>query len=174
MTKSPPGAPWVRGFVTQADTPTLLLAGGVGLAPFAGYVRSHPAPDKLELLFGHRPALACYPFAEISAAIRAEAFQDRNRADIERFAQTVRERMAAYTQGLVLACGPLPFLRVVQQAAKELSVRTQLSLENRMACGVGACLGCVSKNNEGWPVQVCTRGPVFWADAIVLTEEAEA
>ncbi len=166
--------PLGTGFVLESGTPALLLAGGVGLAPFAGYVRSHPAPEQLELLFGHRPALACYPFAEIAAAIRAEAFQDHTSADIALFAQKVRERMTNYTQDLVLACGPLPFLRMVQQAANELSIRAQLSLENRMACGVGACLGCVSKDKQGWPVQVCTRGPVFWADAIELTGEAEA
>jgi len=71
-------------------------------------------------------------------------------------------------QGLVLACGPLPFLRTAQRFALELGVRTQLSLENKMACGVGACLGCVSPDASGWPVQVCSEGPVFWADSITL------
>ena len=45
-----------------------------------------------------------------------------------------------------------------------------------MACGVGACLGCVSKTTENWPVpakrggqvQVCNHGPVFWSDQIEL------
>ncbi|MDE5879893.1 MAG: dihydroorotate dehydrogenase electron transfer subunit, partial [Desulfovibrio sp.] len=54
--------------------------------------------------------------------------------------------------------------------------RAQLSLENRMACGVGACLGCVTRTTEAWPVaaaretpvQVCTQGPVFWANQIEL------
>lgn len=52
----------------------------------------------------------------------------------------------------------------------------QLSLENRMACGVGACLGCVTRTTEEWPVadkrsglvQTCNHGPVFWANQIEL------
>ena len=40
--------------------------------------------------------------------------------------------------------------------------------ENRMACGVGACLGCVSKDGAGHHVQVCTQGPVFWAGDVQI------
>ena len=76
----------------------------------------------------------------------------------------------------MLACGPQPFLRTVQEFALELKVRTQLSLEQRMACGVGACLGCVVQTTEEWPVagkrewpvQSCTHGPVFWAQHVKL------
>jgi dihydroorotate dehydrogenase electron transfer subunit len=70
----------------------------------------------------------------------------------------------------------VPFLRTVQKFAAETGVRCQLSLENRMACGVGACLGCVTKTTAAWPVpekregyvQVCNHGPVFWSDQVEL------
>jgi dihydroorotate dehydrogenase electron transfer subunit len=64
--------------------------------------------------------------------------------------------------------GPTPFMRTVKRFAKAYGARAQLSLENRMACGVGACLGCVTKDGAGRHVQVCTRGPVFWADKVEL------
>ncbi len=77
----------------------------------------------------------------------------------------------ANQQGLVVACGPEPFLKYIWTLSNELGVRAQLSLENKMACGVGACLGCVAKTSKKWadaknsglPVQTCTSGPVFWA-----------
>jgi len=47
-----------------------------------------------------------------------------------------------------------------------------VSLENRMACGVGGCLGCVEKNALGQYVQTCTQGPVFWVEELQLSEEA--
>ena len=47
-------------------------------------------------------------------------------------------------EGLALACGPMPFLRFIWRYALEIGLRTQLSLEQPMACGVGACLGCVA------------------------------
>jgi dihydroorotate dehydrogenase electron transfer subunit len=37
-----------------------------------------------------------------------------------------------------------------------------------MACGVGACLGCVTRDGDGHHVQVCTKGPVFWSDKVEL------
>ena len=76
------------------------------------------------------------------------------------------------------SCSPAarPFLKAVQGFALAAKARCQLSLESRMACGVGACLGCVTKTTEKWPVeekagtpvQTCTHGPVFWADQITL------
>ncbi|MGE4297884.1 MAG: dihydroorotate dehydrogenase electron transfer subunit [Desulfovibrionaceae bacterium] len=167
--------PLGNGFAVEPDTPTLMLAGGIGIAPFVGYVRRHPRPELLHLVFGHRIPLASYPYDAIAGRALSEHFREKSPADLTAFLATLRERMASYaasaaTGGLALACGPLPFLRTVQRYAAELGVRAQLSLENRMACGVGACLGCVSPDANGNRVQVCTHGPVFWSDRIQLTE----
>ena len=87
------------------------------------------------------------------------------------------QRMAALCEGdKVRVWGPLPFLKTVRRFALEYGARCQLSLENRMACGVGACLGCVTRTTEAWPVsakrgglvQTCNHGPIFWANQIEL------
>lgn len=57
----------------------------------------------------------------------------------------------------VLACGPLPMLKAIDASAKEGYV----SLEARMACGIGACMGCVVELVEGGMARVCKDGPVF-------------
>ncbi len=168
--------PLGTGFAITPGTPTLLLAGGIGIAPFVEYAATHPEPKRLSLVFGHRPPVSCYPFAEIAQSAKAESFQEQSPADIPRFVELLRARMAEHapgkaagaSSGLVLACGPTPFLKSVQTLAKELGVKAQLSLENRMACGVGACLGCVAQNAAGHNQQTCTQGPVFWADDIIL------
>jgi dihydroorotate dehydrogenase electron transfer subunit len=59
-------------------------------------------------------------------------------------------------------------LKTIQTIAAEAGGRAQLSLENRMACGVGACLGCVCEHKDSGPVSVCARGPVFWSDEITF------
>jgi dihydroorotate dehydrogenase electron transfer subunit len=155
--------PLGRGFAVEPDTPTLLLAGGVGLAPFAPYIAAHPRPENLRLVFGHRPPLAAYPFAEMAAAIQAESFHEEKPGDLDRFTALLRERIAGCRDGLVLSCGPRPFLAAVADMGRAAGARVQVSLENRMACGVGACLGCVEKDASGELVQTCVRGPVFWA-----------
>ena len=137
--------PLGNGFAMEPDTPTLLLAGGMGIVPFVGYVSEHPKPWNVTMLFGHREPLSCYPVDSINEHVPLDS-------------------------------GPLPFLKTVHGFARELNARVQLSLENRMACGVGACLGCVTRTTEEWPVadkrnglvQTCNHGPVFWANQIEL------
>lgn len=170
--------PLGNAFAVEKGTPTLLLAGGIGIAPFVGYAERHPSPSKLTLLFGHRLPEECYPVDSLGERIELEAHHETCSQDREWFLDHVRSRIGDYAarNGLVLACGPLPFLKFVQSCALECGARAQLSLENRMACGVGACLGCVATTTDKWPVaakagqpvQTCTHGPVFWADQITL------
>lgn len=178
--------PLGNSFAVSRSGPSLLLAGGIGIAPFVGYIERHPAPETLRMEFGHRLHLDCYPFAECRDMHRAcsdfvRSHQETCSGDLDRFLAAMDEaiRDTAARNGLVLACGPMPFLKSVQKFALRHRVLAQLSLETRMACGVGACLGCVVKGAvpdtktavvpEAFSyVQTCTKGPVFRADQIDL------
>jgi dihydroorotate dehydrogenase electron transfer subunit len=164
--------PLGQGFAVEPETPTVMLAGGVGLAPFVEYAASHPHPANLSLVFGHRAPLSCYPFESAFRGIASAAFQERTPEDRQTFCALLDERVAALADGLILACGPRPFLLTVARLARKYSARAQVSLENRMACGVGGCLGCVEKDALGQYVQTCTQGPVFWVEELALTEDA--
>lgn len=61
----------------------------------------------------------------------------------------------------IYCCGPTPMMRTVGKMAAELGAWCELSLENHMACGLGACLCCVEKTDDSGNVCVCTEGPVF-------------
>jgi dihydroorotate dehydrogenase electron transfer subunit len=74
---------------------------------------------------------------------------------------------------IIYTCGPEPMLREVVSLTKEQNIKCQVSLEQRMACGIGACLVCACKtrHNEGWQYShVCKDGPVFWSDEVILEE----
>lgn len=189
--------PLGNSFAMEAKTPTLLLAGGIGIAPFVGYVQAHPTPSSITMEFAHRMPVDCYPFDSISEKVNATSHPEENAGDRSAFLQITERRIQEHAQagGLVVACGPTPFLHVVQNYSRTHGARTQLCLETRMACGVGACLGCVVKstapawaqtvpdggivrspeaaacesNTEaegGRYVQTCTCGPIFWADSV--------
>ena len=64
----------------------------------------------------------------------------------------------------VLSCGPLPMLKAVNSKY----TKGCISLEARMACGLGACMGCVVKDIEGNSLRVCKDGPVFEIGKVVL------
>ena len=75
---------------------------------------------------------------------------------------------------VICACGPLPMLRAISRFAAEKGIPAFLSLEERMACGVGVCLGCVTKtkkidsHSKVNNARVCVEGPVFSADEVDL------
>lgn len=70
---------------------------------------------------------------------------------------------------IVYGCGPKPMLRALQKISKDFGIRCQISLEERMGCGVGACLGCACKTDKGYK-HVCVDGPVFWSNEVIFDE----
>lgn len=66
----------------------------------------------------------------------------------------------------IYTCGPKPMMVAVAKYAAAESIACEVSLENTMACGIGACLCCVEKTKEGHHVCVCTEGPVFNIDKL--------
>ena len=71
---------------------------------------------------------------------------------------------AGITTDFVESCGPLPMLRAIQNRYS----KGYISLESRMGCGIGACQGCVVKDNTGNWLRVCKNGPVFPMGKVVL------
>lgn len=75
---------------------------------------------------------------------------------------------------VIFACGPMPMLKAIKAYAGQNGIKAYLSLEERMACGVGACLGCVCKtknvdeHSHVNNARICTDGPVFDADDLDL------
>ena len=73
---------------------------------------------------------------------------------------------------VIMACGPMPMLRAIKRYAKEKGIKAYISLEERMACGVGACLGCVCRTTKKDHhshvnnARICTDGPVFDAEDV--------
>lgn len=71
----------------------------------------------------------------------------------------------------IYACGPLPMLKAVQELAKNTNTPCQISLEERMGCGIGVCLGCAVKVSAGEQTvytHVCKAGPVFDANVVEI------
>ena len=73
---------------------------------------------------------------------------------------------------IIYACGPMPMLRAIKAYALEKHIECWVSLEEHMACGIGACLGCVCKSREKDRhtnvnnKRICKEGPVFRAEEV--------
>lgn len=79
----------------------------------------------------------------------------------ENLLSTIEYRLSA-----IYACGPKPMLQKISTLSKDYNLPAQISLEEHMSCGIGACLGCVVDTIDGYK-RVCKEGPVFNAQEII-------
>ena len=83
-------------------------------------------------------------------------------------------RENALEADMIYACGPTPMLRAIKQYAEENGIECYISLEERMACGIGACLACVCKSKEKDAhsnvnnKRICKDGPVFLSTEVEI------
>ncbi len=83
----------------------------------------------------------------------------------------LKGEMAEKKFDIIYACGPKGMLKAVKAYAAEMGIPCQISLEERMGCGIGACLTCSCETHEegsGKYKRVCRNGPVFWAEEVKL------
>lgn len=140
-----------------------LVAGGVGMPPLY-FLAEHARGEgrAITLFYGGRSAadLLELPRWEALGVTMITATDDGSRGHHGLVTAPLEAEIARASFNFIAACGPRPMLRAVQQIALAAGIPGQLSLEARMACGVGACLGCVCATVTG-NRRVCVDGPVF-------------
>ncbi len=164
-------APLGHGFTVNPDfKKVLLIGGGIGTPPMLPLAKAYG--EKAVAISGFRNASAVI-LQEDFAAAGAETIlcTDDGSAGIHGFVtQPLEELVRNGGVDAVFACGPTPMLKRITEICKENSVYCEISLEERMACGIGACLGCACKtkrNDEEYFAHVCKDGPVFKAEEVL-------
>lgn len=159
--------PLGNGFspVQKAGERVLLVGGGVGVAPllqYGKYLKENGAQP--EFLLGARSAkdLLEIDLFEQIAPVHITT-EDASRG--EKGFVTQHSLLAGTRFDRISVCGPKPMMVSVAKYAKSTSTPCEVSLENMMACGLGACLCCVEKTVKG-NVCVCKEGPVFSIDQL--------
>jgi dihydroorotate dehydrogenase electron transfer subunit len=154
--------PLGNGFTlpANADSHPLLVGGGVGVAPMlmlgAELVRKGVQPT---FLLGARSAKDLLELDEFQKLGNVYCTtEDGSQGEKGYVIQHSILEQESFNQ--IYTCGPKPMMMAVAKFANAHHVACEVSLENKMACGVGACLCCVEKTDEGH-VCVCKDGPVF-------------
>lgn len=146
-----------------------LIGGGIGIPPMVELAKRLRA--KKQIVLGYRDGL-CFLKADLEQHGRVyTATEDGSVGTKGNVLDAIREN--GLEADVIYACGPMPMLRAVKTYAAEKGIPAYISLEEHMACGVGACLGCVVKTKEIHHhtnvdnARICTDGPVFEAGEIV-------
>ncbi len=171
-----------NGFPVQKALPgmtALLLGGGIGVPPILQLAKETGCAKKI--VVGYRDA-HCFLKEDFESALQGHDGEAGKGSGVYVATEdgstgtkgNVMDAIAAngLKADIVYACGPMPMLRAVKQYAQQENIPAYISLEERMACGVGACLGCVCKTKEPHHhthvrnARICTDGPVFEAQEV--------
>lgn len=161
--------PLGNGFDISKEGRYLLVGGGIGVPPLIAYAEC-PAWSSVAVL-GFRTGAKAFP----AVTSRFEENCERTyictddgtlgrHGFVDGQVREILEKDNSFTA--ILACGPKPMLKNVAAVAKEFAVPCQVSMEERMGCGVGACLVCAVPMRDGTMKHVCKDGPVFNAEEV--------
>ena len=156
---------------------SILVAGGMGVAPLIflaeklAEIKNQKSKVKTLVLIGAKTKskIICEKeFKELGCQVKI-ATDDGSRGFKGRVTELLRNILPSaisHQPSAIYACGPKPMLRAIAFVAKEHNIPAQISLEEHMACGIGACLGCAVNTELGFK-RACKEGPVFNADEII-------
>jgi NAD(P)H-flavin reductase len=146
----------------REGTRPLLVGGGIGAAPLL-CLQDELGPDA-PVLLGFRSS-AHAEAASLFAAEPELATDDGSAGRQALVTDLLREQLDRGDSANVFSCGPPAMLEAVRQLCAESGVPAQLALETGMACGFGACFGCVVPTRLGY-LRLCLEGPVLDADQL--------
>ena len=167
-----------RGFpVDKTGDSVLLFGGGIGIPPLLEAVKELKKNGKKAVVilgFRSKDTFLVEDFRKYAEVIIAT--DDGSLGCRGTVIDAANEIKAAEKYGItdIFSCGPMPMLRGVKEYGESRGLPTYISLEERMACGIGVCLGCVCETKEVdhhsnvKNTRVCKDGPVFLSTEVVI------
>lgn len=167
--------PLGNGFPTRADSKAFLIGGGIGIPPMLEMAKTLNAQGMVKediiAVLGYRDVLFLNEdFANYATVVIAT--EDGSAGTKGNVLNAIQEN--GLTADVIYACGPTPMLRAIKAYAVEKGITCYVSMEEKMACGVGACLGCVCQSTEVdehsqvHNKRICKDGPAFDATEVVI------
>jgi dihydroorotate dehydrogenase electron transfer subunit len=154
---------------TVAHRRPILIAGGMGVAPLAFLAEKLTKLETLVLIGAktNSQILCEKEFKDLGCNVKiatddgSRGFKGKVTELLKRVLRTADNKQ----QITIYACGPRPMLKEISCLSKQYSIPAQVSLEEHMACGIGACFGCAVNTIDGYK-RACKDGPVFKAEEI--------
>lgn len=154
-------------FIKDSEKRVAIVGGGVGIFPLISAIREYGKDKFIASYMGFRNKDAFCMQYELERSNILKIASDDGSIGIRGTA--VEAFMRDFDNAkpdVVLSCGPVPMLRALKKALEGKGVPLYVSLEERMGCGIGACLVCVCNKTDGEHARVCKDGPVFNAAEI--------
>ena len=149
-------------YVKENEKKVAVVGGGVGIFPLISAIREYSKNKQVYAYMGFRNrAAVCMEYDMTRGEKLVIATDDGSAGFHGTSVQAFMQDVDMVCPDVVLACGPTPMLRALKVAMKGRDIPVYVSLEERMGCGIGACLVCVCEKTDGAHARVCKDGPVF-------------
>lgn len=158
--------------IPSADSKIAVVGGGIGIFPLLFLLKEYKASYKKAFL-GFRSKEFVVLEEEFSSHTGELliATDDGSKGSKGLVTELLQKDLAKGGHDLIYTCGPMPMIKRVAGLASNAAIRCQVSMEQRMGCGIGACLVCACKTRLGdeWEYShVCKDGPVYWAEDVIF------
>lgn len=157
-------------FAEENERKIALVGGGVGVFPLISVLREYDSSKEISAYIGYRNKGAVCGVEEFEKAAKFVGVTDDGSYGEKMNA--VQAFAVDFAKGnrpdVVFACGPTPMLRALKTFVEKENIPCYVSLEERMGCGIGACLVCVCDLTNGKKARVCKDGPVFNVNEVTL------
>lgn len=164
--------PLGNGFNIENEGHNIFVGGGIGVPPIIFAANSCIKNSSVILGFRNKERLILLD--ELKNKNKLSIMTDDGSFGEKGFVTDALEKeLHKYENSTIYACGPDLMLKNIVKTAESFNVRCYVSLESRMACGIGACLCCAVKINTGNEIEykhVCKNGPVFLGQEVVFDE----
>lgn len=166
--------PLGHGFTLVKDKKVIVIGGGMGIAPMKYLLDALKEENEVTFVAGGRnqeaiEILDSFSFQKLRAYITTDDGSVGMKGNV---ITKLRELLEQNLYDQIYVCGPHGMMIAAAAVSQEKGVACEISLENRMACGVKACVGCSIQTTEGMK-KVCHDGPVFESKMIVNYEVKE-
>lgn len=162
--------PLGNGFApVEGKKKAFLMGGGIGIPPMVQLAKELDC--EVQVIAGYRDELFLTEELKANGALYI-ATEDGSAGTKGNVMDAIREN--GLTADIIYACGPKPMLRAIKAYAEEHQIMCYISMEERMACGIGACLACVCQSKEVdehthvHNKRICKDGPVFLSTEVEL------
>lgn len=160
--------PLGTGFNTDFnEQDILIIGGGMGIAPLYYLSKKLVHNNKLTVILGGNNKEDLIYFSKAFSNINTDIKYTTIDGSLGHMGNAIDlwEKISEFSFDYIYTCGPLPMLIRVQELARKYNIKGQVSMEERMGCGIGLCLSCVCHSKEG-NQRVCMEGPVFTLNKI--------
>lgn len=156
-------------YIKEEEKRVALVGGGVGVFPMISVIREYAQKKDIYSFMGFRNKAAVCMEDELKKSKSLTIVTDDGSYGKRQTAVVaLEEAFESVRPDVILSCGPVPMLRALKQAVSGTGVPCYVSLEERMGCGIGACLVCVCNKTNGAHARVCKDGPVFDINEVIL------